>query len=169
MGGAKQKQSASLQHMAKCERIVGERKYEAIEAILRDICAASDRIIMHSLSGVLKDAEVDELIRHGIMPYIYAAGFLSFAGREINHASLAGSIRAIGLTPDDRIIALFLGSGVRSHLVYLYSFYFLLANGVVPTREGIAAVVCSLSMAVDPVALDEVLDFLRRNNRFTKI
>ena len=155
--------------MTKSERIVGERKYEAIEAILRDICAASDRIIMHSLSGVLKDKEVDELIRHGIMPYIYAAGFLSFAGREINHASLASSIRAVGIVPDDRIIALLLGSGVRSHLVYLYSFYFLLANGTAPTEANIAAVVRSIGMAVDRVALDSVLDFLRKNNRFAKI
>ncbi len=155
--------------MPRSEQVLGASKYEAIEAILSDICAVSDKIIMRNLSKVLKDKEVDELIRDGIMPYIYAAGFLSFSGRDINQDNLARMIRSIGLIPDGRIIILFLNSGVRSHLIYLYSFYFLLANGVEPSREKIAAVVGSLGMDVDPIALDDVLGFLRRNDEFTHV
>lgn len=158
-----------MQHVPRSEQILGERKYEAIEAILSDISATSCIVIMHGLSGVLKGKEVDALINDGILPYIYAAGFLSFAGREITFASLSNMVRSLGIVPDDRIITLFLGSGVRSHLIYLYSFYFLLANGIEPTKERIAEIVTSLGMAVDPIALDDVLGFLRRNNEFTHI
>ena len=158
-----------MQRASGSERILGERRYEAIEAVLGDICAASGKVIMHSLSSVLKDRDVDELIKRGMMPYIYAAGFLSFAGREINWANLSAMVSSLGILPDGRIISLFIGSGVRSHLIYLYSFYFLLANGIEPSKERISSVVNSLGIAVDPVALGEVIEFLKRNERFTRI
>lgn len=155
--------------MPRSEQLIGRRRYGAIEAILGDICVDSDKIIMHGLSNVLKDREVDDLIRNGIMPYIYAAGFLSFAGREINWENMSKAVSAVGVVPDEQRVNLFLRSGVRSHLIYLYSFYFLLANGENPTEERIAHVVGSMGIAVDHAALEEVLDFLRRDRKFTRI
>ena len=168
-GETRQKHSTSVRYLPRSEQVLGERKYEAIEAILSDISATSYKLIMHSLSTVVKNREVDELIKHGIMPYIYAAGFLSFAGEEINWENLARVVKTLGLVPNERIIMLFLRSGVRSHLIYLYSFYFLLANGEKPTRERIRYVVEAMGQKVDHSALEDVLDFLRRNNRFTRI
>ncbi|MCL4379695.1 MAG: hypothetical protein M1160_03725 [Candidatus Marsarchaeota archaeon] len=158
-----------MRRIPRSEQVLGVSKYEAIEAILRGVCAVSDKIIMRSLSKVLKDREVDELIRHGMLPYVYAAGFLSFAGRSISRNNMASIVQSIGIIPDARIITLFLNSGVRSHLIYLYSFYFLLANGVEPSRDKIAAAVRSLGIDVDAIALDDVLSFLRRNSEFTHI
>jgi ribosomal protein L12E/L44/L45/RPP1/RPP2 len=158
-----------MHYVPRSEQLLGERKYEAIEAILKDISLTSSEMIMHSLSGVLRDRDVVDLLKHGMLPYIYAAGFLSFAGREINEENLAKAISSLGMKPNNRIVTLFLESRVRSHLVYIYSFYFLLANGERATKERIMHVVESLDMKVDHAAMDQVIEFLKRDSRFTRI
>lgn len=165
-----QHQAATSMHYApRSEQLLGEHRYEAIEDILNDISAISSKMLMHSLSGVLRDHDVVDLLKQGIMPYIYAAGFLSFAGREINEENLTNTISSLGMTPSKRIIGLFLESRVRSHLVYVYSFYFLLANGERATKERMVRVAESLGIKADHVAIDQVIDFLKKGSRFTRI
>ena len=161
--------ATSMHYVPRSEQLLGEHRYEALEAILKDISLTSSKMIMHSLSGVLRDRAVVDLLKHGVMSYIYAAGFLSFAGREINEESLSNAVHSLGMVPNKKVIRLFLESRVKSHLVYIYSFYFLLANGERATKQRIAHVAESLGMKADHAAIDQVIEFLKRDSMFTRI
>ena len=134
--------------------------YEGLGAIVEQVEASSKKIIMLKLMELLNDKNVVANMRNGMMSYIYAAGLLSFSGREISRKSMASVIRSIGIRPDGRMIDLILGAGIRSHLVYVYAFYFLLANGIEPTVKGMMGVASSLGVGGDESTAREIFDFV---------
>ncbi len=141
--------------------VMGNSAYKGLMAILEAIGASSNQIIVQGLADMLDSEQIKRYLDRGIMPYVYAAGFLSFSGREINKKNVSKCVAALGETPDEGLIDILLKTKVRSHLVYIYAFYFLLANGKPTTKESMTRVIESLDMKVDGVALVEVLNFLK--------
>ena len=127
----------------------GDARYSALKAIVDALAKTSDKYISAALKLLMEDPKIKPLVGEGIMPYIYAAGLLSFSGREITDDSVSRLLKAIGVKPDRRCLDAIMESGVRSHLVYVYSFYFLLASNVDPNEERIMDIVSALGLKPD--------------------
>ena len=106
----------------------GDARYSALKAIIDEITNCSDSYMSMALGVLMQRPEIRKHIDGGVMPYLYAAGLLSFAGREITDESLSKLLKVIGVKPDRKLLDIIMESGVKSHLVYIYSFYFLLSS-----------------------------------------
>jgi ribosomal protein L12E/L44/L45/RPP1/RPP2 len=137
-----------------------QARYATLEAIINSVTSSSAKLIMLELRKVLSDKEVQESLTEGIMPYIYAAGFLSFAGREITKDSLTKTIESVGIKPNIKHIETLGKVGLKSHLIYLYAFYFILANGHMATEKDMEKVVESVGADTDHKNAQDILKFL---------
>ncbi|MDE1828047.1 MAG: hypothetical protein KGH65_02735 [Candidatus Micrarchaeota archaeon] len=97
-----------------------------------------------------------------ISPYLYTAGFLSLAGREITRENLSALVKILGVAPDESIISLILGANVKSHLVYVYAYYFLLSMGKEVNIEQLEAVLAVLGIPADKERAAESIAFLNK-------
>lgn len=132
--------------------------YSSLMAIINAVTTTSQEVFIQELGKIMSDKNsVEFLNKHG-MPYLYAAGLLSFAGRDINIENMSKVMNAIGAKPD--FLDMFLVSKIKSHLIYVYAFYYLLANGRETFEEGVAKVVEALGVKVDAATLKESLDYI---------
>ncbi|HVC58487.1 MAG TPA: hypothetical protein VND15_03370 [Candidatus Acidoferrales bacterium] len=143
------------------EEIASEAGYAALVAVITAVEDTSTNIMTYGLKRALQNKEIRSSLRSGIMPYLFAAGFLSFAGREMNKDSITAIAKALGLKPNDAMIEKVLKTGLRSHLIYVYAYYFLVAIGREPSDETISAVVESLGMKTDRTAILETYGFIK--------
>lgn len=135
-------------------------RYQALIAIIKSLTSASESVLIDQLGKGMKSAEVRSHIKDGILPYVYAAGFLSFAGREIDRDNLSKVIKAIGITPNNAFIDALHNAGIKSHLIYVYAFYFLVANGKETSEENMSAVISALGLQPDKNRISDIRGFL---------
>ena len=137
-----------------------EAKYSTLNAIINAVTTSSANIIMAELRKLLEDKDIQASLSEGIMPYIYAAGFLSFAGREINASSLSKTVASLGIEPDINYISMLEKLDIKSHLIYLYAFYFVLANGRMASKDDLVRVVEAAGAEPDLKRAEEIIKFL---------
>ena len=97
----------------------------------------------------MESPEIKSNIGKGIVNYVLAAGLLSFAGREIDKKNLTAVVASMGITPDSKMADSLLLTGAKSHLVYLYAYYFLLAGKVPVSEEKMIDVIAALGLKPD--------------------
>ncbi len=141
----------------KDQKLYYEAGYLALKAIINSVATSSQNEMLIGLRSALEDKEIIDNTENGIMQYLYAAGFLSFAGREITKESLAATLGAIGIQSDEKLLDIIMRSGISSHLVYIYAYYFLVANGKDPAGENIAKVVEAIGVSANSQRIREVL------------
>lgn len=139
---------------------LSDSKYLALKAIVNAVSNTSQNLIIASLGRALKNDSIRSYINKGIMAYLYAAGFLSFAGKEISRDSLSRALKAIGISPNDDLIQAILSADIKSHLVYVYAFYYLLANGMKVTEDEISDAVRAVGMEPEHSRIIDILEFL---------
>lgn len=144
---------------AEVEMIYKNVKFEALKVIVETTAATSSRLIISEFQQTIQNREIVSNIS-GLMPYLYAAGFLSFAAREINEQNMSDILTSIGIKPNPELIKVVLDIGIKSHLVYVYAFYFLLANGIDTSDDNILNVVKSLGLPPDKSRVAEVREML---------
>ncbi|MDE1823426.1 MAG: hypothetical protein KGI00_04100 [Candidatus Micrarchaeota archaeon] len=142
--------------VSEVERLAG------LEAIVEAVSNSSVDVVTSELAKTMRDERVRAHMKDGIIAYLYAAGFLSFAGREINRENLSKVVSAIGIRPNDALIDIVIGAGVKNHLVYVYAFYYLLANGLERSDENIRKVMNAIGMEADKEGYGDVLPFVPR-------
>ncbi|MDE1851847.1 MAG: hypothetical protein KGH69_04135 [Candidatus Micrarchaeota archaeon] len=133
-----------------------------LEAIVEAVGNSSANIAVREFEKAMRNEEIKAHVKDGIISYIYAAGFLSFAGREITRESMTKVLSAIGVKPRVELIDSVLRSGVKNHIVYVYVSYYLLANGVERTEENVKKVMDAIGMEMDKEGLDEVTQAVQR-------
>jgi ribosomal protein L12E/L44/L45/RPP1/RPP2 len=131
--------------------------YQTLKAILNAITATCTDILLDQLGNALKKDVATDRDHNKIMPYFYAAGFLSFAGREIDRKNLIDCITSAGMHVDNNLLSIILDSGIKSHLIYVYASYFLLVNGIRPTSDKLLNVIKSLGMQPDEARAEFVI------------
>lgn len=144
-------------HAADIEVDEQQAQYMSLKVIVNAVSTSCSRIILSELKKLLGTPEVNSRMKNGIMPYIYAAGFLSFAGREISADNIGKLMSSVGLAADSGIMDVLNGSNLKSHLIYVYAFYFLMANGVAPTSNEVMAVVEAMGMHADEAVANEAI------------
>ncbi len=139
---------------------------ESLAATIKAVTRVSSKIIITELEQLLMSPEIIKNAPNGIMTYVYAAGFLSFSGREINKKNMHSVVSALGIEPNERLIGVILSPelNIKSHLIYVYGFYFLLVNGVIPTEDDIIKIVSSVGEKGDRQTASEVCDFISVSN-----
>ncbi len=140
--------------------LIGRVTYKGLIAILEAISATSTQIIVQGLSDTLDSKDVKGALNSGILPYLYAAGLLSYAGRDIDKKSVSKVVASLGLKPQNDLIDIVLRTGVKGHLIYVYAFYFLIATGRQTTKENIKKVVEALGVKPDSEDIDYVLKYV---------
>ena len=58
-----------------------------------------------------------------------------------------------------KLIRVLLDAGIKSHLVYIYAYYFLVANGSEPSEANILGVVRTLGLQPDKERVMDILEF----------
>lgn len=137
-----------------------EAKYSTLNAIVNAVTVSSASITMAELKRILEDKDIQSSLRKGIMPYIYAAGFLSFSGREISASNISKIVASIGIKPDLNYINMLEKLNLKSHLIYLYAFYFVLANGRMASKDDLVRVVEAVGAEPDPKRAEEIIKFV---------
>ena len=74
------KKQDDLRENLKLEKIYKEVKDEALKAILETIATTSSKMIREELERALSNEQVVSNVKNNLMPYLYAACLLSFAG-----------------------------------------------------------------------------------------
>jgi hypothetical protein len=69
-------------------------------------------------------------------------------------------MRSIGIQPKKDIIELVSRTFKQNHLLYVYAYYFLVANGKESNRKNISRVVESLGIKVNKNTLKEALAYI---------
>lgn len=141
-------------------RVYKDIKYEALKVIVETISATSSRLIINEFQKALSNKEMIANVKNNLMPYLYTAGLLSFAAREISEENMSSVLKSIGVEPDPDLVKVIIKAGVKSHLVYIYSFYFLVANGNEPSDANIQGVIRALGLTPDKKRVKETLNFL---------
>jgi ribosomal protein L12E/L44/L45/RPP1/RPP2 len=131
----------------------------AFKAILGALSSSTERFLEAEVIRVLEKPKIRAHIRE-IMPCLYAAAFLSLSGREISEDSITKTLSIIKVEPNPEIVRLLFKANVRSHLVYLYAYYLLLAFGKLGSKKEIMALVKGIGIQADPSRLNDVLAFL---------
>ena len=65
------------------------------------------------------------------------------------------------MVSDPEVMRLLFKANVRSHLVYIYAYYFLLSLGKIGSEAEIVALVSSLGIEADGSRIKDVLAFLK--------
>ncbi len=126
---------------------IGEEiRYSTLKVIINAVAQTSAQIVANEFVRAMGSSKVKGRIDESIMPYLYAAGFLSFAGREIDSDNVKRIVKSIGIEPDERYISALMSVKIESHLIYVYAFYYLIANGKQASEDNISKVVKSLGI-----------------------
>ncbi len=126
-----------------------------MDALIKAVFATSEQLTMLSMNLALKNKEFVSHLHDGIVRYLYAALLLSFVGKDINGKNLVGVIKSLGVEPNQKFIDILLGTNVEGHpvfistLVYVYAYYYLLANGVEVTEQKIMELVEAIGVKED--------------------
>lgn len=139
-----------------------EAKYAALKAIMNAVGDASSEIVLQEFRRTIMDRNIKGSLNE-LMPYLYAAGFLSYASREIDKQGVANVMKSIGLKPNSKLIDVILKSSVTSHLAYIYAYYYILANGRIASAEDISKVITAIGMKPDKARIKEVMEFISRH------
>ena len=153
-GMAKQAESASMD--------IEQITLDTLKALVESLTSAANDLVISAFRSVMTKSTIRRNISKGIMPYIYAAGFLSYAGREINEQNLAKAVSSIGLQPDQKMIKAFIASGITSHVMYVYAYYYLLAEGQQPTVENIIKIAASFDFPTDAERIKKALSAIEK-------
>lgn len=142
------------------EEAVLETELAVLKALMGAIASTESSYMSAEFRRIV---ETKGIIEHAgeMMPYLYAAAFVSYAGREITEESVGAVLRATGFVPDRGLMRLLEASKAKSHLVYIYSYYFLLALGREGTAEEMLKLVRALGMNPDEGRINDVLLFIK--------
>ena len=131
------------------EEIAAESGYEALLAVLGAIGDTSSGIISFGLRKALQEEGIKRNLKNGVMPYLYAAGFLSYVGREIDKQTITATLRAMNIEPKQNLMEEVIKLGLKSHLVYVYAYYLLMALGKEASVESISRI-AAIAGGVEP-------------------
>ena len=123
--------------------------YELLQSIVSAVSSSSYKYILSTFKRLVESPEIKPNIGKGIINYVLAAGLLSFAGREIDKKSLTNVVESLGVAPDSKMADSLLTTGIKSHLVYLYAYYFLLAGRIPVSEQKMMDVVMALGLKPD--------------------
>ena len=142
------------------DEAVFETELAVLEALMGAIANTESRYMAAEFRRITK---AKGIIEHAseMTPYLFAAAYVSYAGREIDSESVGAVLRAAGFVPDRILMQLLEAGNVKSHLIYVYSYYFLVALGKAGTAEEMMNLVKALGMEADESRANDVLLFLK--------
>ncbi len=133
-------------------------QYSAAESVVKAVADTCAQLLIAELQKALSNEDVRSHVKDGVMSVLFAAAFLSFAGREITKESLTNVLKVIHLEPNPKMVDLVLGAGIKNHLIYAYAYYFILVNGLDATESEIADVVGVLGLSANLQTIREVVN-----------
>lgn len=137
-----------------------ELKYSALKAIVAAIADSSARWTYKEFARIMADSNVQEHL-DDIMPYMYASALLSFSGREINDENISRLFNAFGFTVNREITKTLTDkANMKSHLLCIYVYYFLVALGKENTPQNMLKAMDALGAVSEKSRVDDVLKFL---------
>ncbi len=134
--------------------------FSTLKAIIDSLSDSTKGFLEAELRRLFDNENVKMHMKE-VMPYIYAAGFLSFSGREINQENISKTLKSVGIDANPEITKLLFKANVKSHLVYIYAYYFLLSLGKPGSEAEILSLVNSLGLETDPTRIKDILAFLK--------
>lgn len=146
-----------------CEKLkAGEVISETLKAVIGAISSTSEQLLMTAIDRALENEDFITHLNDGIVRYLYAAAFLSFAGKEITKENLANAITSLDVKPNYEFIDIILNTKLKSHLAYVYTYYYLLVNGMTVSEKKLISTAKSLGIKADKATAAEVLKFVQK-------
>ncbi|MDE1804793.1 MAG: hypothetical protein KGH59_03355 [Candidatus Micrarchaeota archaeon] len=133
----------------------------ATSATVETVTKLTATLLETELRKLLADPNITVNIAE-ITPYLYVAGFLSLSGREITKENVTELLGVVGVKPREELIAALMVAGVKSHLVYVYAYYFLLTMGKEAGTTELLEVLKAIGISGDEDRAQEAITFIRR-------
>jgi ribosomal protein L12E/L44/L45/RPP1/RPP2 len=114
-------------------------------------------VMKAGIERVVENKEVSSHLHDGIRPYLHVVGFLDLMGREINEENITKVVVGLGMKPSKEMMGILISAGVPSDLMYINTFYLLLANGKDINEQSIAGVIKALGIEPDHARIKEIL------------
>lgn len=135
---------------------------DTLKAVVTAIFSSCLQILMLALGQHLENKEFVAHLDDGIARYLYAAALLSFASKEIDRKNLTAVISSLDIIPNQKLVDIILSMKLKSHLGYVYIYYYLLVNGVSVTEEKLVQTAEALGIKGDVKSAAELLKFLQK-------
>ncbi len=130
-----------------------------LEKLIGEVTSTSKEVLTRGLGEIVQNGAVQaRLSDNRLVPYIYVIGFLSFCARDVNRENVSTTLRAMGIEPDPELLEIVMSAKPKSHLVYLYCAYTLVAMGKGADQAKVMAFAKALGVTPDPDAAREALE-----------
>ncbi len=130
-----------------------------LEKLIGEVTSTSKVVLMRGLTEIVDDPGVQaRLSDNRLVPYIYVVGFLSFCARDVTRESISSTLNAMGVNPDPSLLDIIMGAKPKSHLVYLYCAYTLVAMGKGADQAKVMAFAKAFGITPDQEAAREALE-----------
>lgn len=136
--------------------------HTALNAIFASASSSTLVAMESGICKILESKRVSSRLHKGIRPYLHTAGFVDLIGKEINEENLRDIVGALGVKPSKEMIEAVLSTGVKSHVLYINTFYLLLANGKEIDDASMSAVIKALGMKPDHNRIKEVIAICKK-------
>lgn len=142
-----------------------EMLFESVYAVVDSLVDTEKAFMQTTFKKLADSKEVrNKLIE--IIPCIYAGALLSLSGREINNETLTAVVSSVGITINTEGASMVSKAWGKSHLLYIYAYYFIVAFGRKNvTKEDMLEVVRSLGTDTDEETAKEALAFIKARER----
>ncbi|MDE1845992.1 MAG: hypothetical protein KGH53_01785 [Candidatus Micrarchaeota archaeon] len=131
-----------------------------LSATVEMVSRITTALLLSELKRSLGDENIKAHIHDGISSYLYVAGFLSLTGREISRENMINCLQLLKIKPKDELLDAIFKANIKSHLVYVYAYYFLLSVGREITVEDLVQVLKTIGVPEDKVSAAEAIAFL---------
>ncbi len=138
---------------------------EKLRVAVKSMADSGGEIVLTELSRALDMLDLKEKMEKGLLPYLAAAGFLAFSGRDIDVEGIGRVILALGMVPNTDLLRDMAALKYKNHIVYASALYYLIAIGIEPTPELLVRLVLAIDVHPDAKLARFVIDFYNENNK----
>ncbi len=124
--------------------------------IVSNISKRSSELVLADLNEILSDSAVSAYTDR-IFPYLYAAGFLAYTGRDVTADSIEKVLTSAGFKPERRISEALAATGVKNNIVYFHAFYFMIVMGMEVNADNMRRVLDSIGIKADAALSDSII------------
>jgi ribosomal protein L12E/L44/L45/RPP1/RPP2 len=131
--------------------------FSTLSGIVLESSESATKAVLQKLMCLLNNKNISKHLDK-MFPYLYTAGFLAFAGREINGENISKVLHSVGMKPHEDIEKMLLSTcNIKNCLIDIYACYFLMVMGSEVNEENLLKVLGAIKAPQNKAAAREVM------------
>lgn len=142
-----------------------ERLFDSVYAIINTLMSTEKAFLQINFKRLIESEEARDNLEK-LIPYVYGSALLSLSGKDINKETLSAVVSSAGIMVNPDYASIVSRVWNKSHLLYIYAYYFLLAFGKEDiSKKDLLKVVRSLGADADEKTAEETLTFIKAKKK----